>query len=283
MMSDVLKNNHLGGSALSLVRSVDNIDEIWQKSKSAYSDPKLLLKKKLSEINKISQLSKFKNTERVVAALIQIINTMKGLQRLASEHHIESKLYSGDGLERIYQLLGDNRVTRWWSKLCEETYDDHKQWMKLIEFLEKDLKVQQERMLIQEKSDEKRNTKQNSDGRQIGKNGAHFTNQCTEKKCYFCDETDDHIATAGPRRTEIIQYFACKKFVEMTPKERFQELRRKRYCFQCLFPGASQSTSKHNDGKCRRDFICKNVSHDKYPTKKHVLVCHKHKSKTTTK
>ena len=45
-----------------------------------------------------------------------------------------------------------------------------------------------------EKSDEKRNSKQNSDG----KNGAHFTNQSTEKKWYFCDETDDHIAIAGP-------------------------------------------------------------------------------------
>ena len=113
-MSDVLKNNHLAGSALSSVRSVDNIDKIWQSSKSASGDLKLVLKKKLSEINKISQLSKFKNTERVVAALIQIINTMKGLQRLASEHHVESKLYIGDGLACIYQLLGDNRVTRWW-------------------------------------------------------------------------------------------------------------------------------------------------------------------------
>ena len=79
MMSDVLKNNHLEGSALSLVRSVDNIDEISQRLKSAYGDPKLLLKKKLSEINKISQLSKLKDTERVVAALSQIISTMKDL------------------------------------------------------------------------------------------------------------------------------------------------------------------------------------------------------------
>ena len=108
MMSGVLKNNHLEGSALSLVRSVDNIDEIWQRWKSVYGDPKLLLKKKLSEISTINQLSKLKDTERVVAALSQIINTVKDLQRLASEHHIESKLYSGDGLERIYQLLGDN-------------------------------------------------------------------------------------------------------------------------------------------------------------------------------
>ena len=93
-------------------------------------------------------------------------------------------------------------------------------------------------------------------------------------------ETDDHIATAGPRETEIIQYFACKKFVEMTPKEKFQELRRKGYFFQCLLPRASQSTGKHSDGKFQRDFICKNVSHDKYPTKKHVLVCHEHRGTT---
>ena len=85
--------------------------------------------------------------------------------------------------------------------------------MKLIEFLEKDLKVQQQRMLIQEMSDEKMNTKQNSDFRQIGRNSAHFTNQSTEKKCYFCDETDNHIATVCPRGTEIIHYFVCKKFV----------------------------------------------------------------------
>ena len=138
-MLDVLKNNNWEGAALSLDRSSDNIDEIKQRLKSLYGDPKLLLKKKLSEINKISQFSKLKDIERVVAALSQIINTMKDLQRLASEYHIESKLYSGDGLERICQLLGDSRVTRW-SKLCEETYDDHEQWMKLIEFFEKDIK-----------------------------------------------------------------------------------------------------------------------------------------------
>ena len=62
---------------------------------------------------------------------------MKDLECLASEHHIESKLHSGDGLEGIYQLLNDNEVTRWLSKLCEETCD-HEQWVKLIEFLEKD-------------------------------------------------------------------------------------------------------------------------------------------------
>ena len=133
-------------------------------------------------------------------------------------------------------MHGDNRVTRCLSKLCEETYDDREQWMKLIELLEKDLRVQQQKMLIQEKSDEKRNSKQNSDSRQIRKNGAHFTNQSAEKKYYFCDEIDDDIARAGPRGTEIFQYFACKNFVKITLTERFKRLRRKKYCFQCLFP-----------------------------------------------
>ena len=78
---------------------------------------------------------------------------------------------------------------------------DHEQWMKLIVFIEKDLKLQQQRMWIQEKSDEKRNIKQNLYGRQSGTNGPHFTNQITEKKCHFCYEIDNHIATAGPRET----------------------------------------------------------------------------------
>ena len=64
MMSDVLKNNHLEGAANLLVRKVDDIDEIWERLKSAYGDPKVLLKK-------ISQLSKLEDTEKVAAALSQ--------------------------------------------------------------------------------------------------------------------------------------------------------------------------------------------------------------------
>ena len=55
-MSDVLKNNHLEGAALSLV-----------------------LKNKLFKINKISQLPKLIHTEKAGAALNQIINIMKDL------------------------------------------------------------------------------------------------------------------------------------------------------------------------------------------------------------
>ena len=63
-----------------------------------------------------------------------------------------------------------------------------------------------------------------------------------------------------------------KKFADITPNERFEELTRKEYCFQCFLPGAQQSTGKYSDGKCQRNYICKHRSHEKCPTKKHVLV-----------
>ena len=48
MMPDILKNNLLEGSALSLVLQVQEIDKIWARLKAAYGNPKLLLKKKIT-------------------------------------------------------------------------------------------------------------------------------------------------------------------------------------------------------------------------------------------
>ena len=80
MMPDILKINLLEGSALSLVHSVNNIDEIWARLKAAYGDPKLLLKRKLAEIGKINNLWKIRDTEKIVETLNKIINTMKDLK-----------------------------------------------------------------------------------------------------------------------------------------------------------------------------------------------------------
>ena len=57
MMSDLLKNNLLEESALSMVKSMtEDNEDIWKRLKGACGDPKLLLKKKLSQIGNISQL-----------------------------------------------------------------------------------------------------------------------------------------------------------------------------------------------------------------------------------
>ena len=103
--------------------------------------------------------------------------------------------------------------------------------------------------------------------------------QLQKSSASFCIESEEHVATNGPKVTNIIQYFAWKKFTEMTPSDRNQELKRQVFCIQCLFSGAMQNSGKHNDDKCQRKFICKEKSHNKFPTKKHVLVCHEHTKK----
>ena len=99
--------------------------------------------------------------------------------------------------------------------------------------------------------------------------------ESSDGKCHFCDEYG-HTRTNGPKGSLIVKYFSCEKFVKMTPRQQFKELRTKGLCFQCLYPGARQSRGKHSNGTCQNNFICKHALHDKYPCKKHVLTCAEH-------
>ena len=49
------------------------------------------------------------------------------------------------------------------------------------------------------------------------------------------------------------------------------------YCIQCLFPGAYQENGKYSNTK---EILFANISlkKKKNPIKKHVLVCHEHRS-----
>ena len=108
----------------------------------------MLLKKKLSQIGNVSQPWKLRGEEKLMEVLSKIINMMKGLYQLAEQHNIKSRLYSGDRLERIHQMIGHNLVTRWLSTICEVEYNDEQTWHHLIEILERDLKVQQQKPLF---------------------------------------------------------------------------------------------------------------------------------------
>ena len=92
----------------------------------------LLPKKKITEISRISQLSKLKDPDK----LVEHNQSYESLHSLASEHRIESRLCSGNGIERIYQLPGDNKATRWLSTMCGKSCNDETLWIKLIDFLE---------------------------------------------------------------------------------------------------------------------------------------------------
>ena len=149
MLLDLLINNYLEDRALSLIKSVRDISEIWDRLKLAYGNPKSMLKKKLCEISKFTALWKIKEPEKLMEGLSRIINLMKDLTTLTvKKHNIENQLYYSGSIHKIYQLLGENRVTKWLMKISDEDFSDEEQWQKLIQFLEKELRVQQQRCLI---------------------------------------------------------------------------------------------------------------------------------------
>ena len=165
MLPDLLINNYLEDPALSLVKCVKDISGIWDRLKSAYGDPKSMHKKKLCEISKFTALWIIKKPEKRMEGLIRLINLMKDLTTLAMKHNIENQLYSSDSIHKIYQLLGENRVTKWLMKISDEDLSYEEQWQKLNQFLEKELRVQQQRCLIRgdtksqnERDDKKRQT-----------------------------------------------------------------------------------------------------------------------------
>ena len=203
--------------------------------------PKVALKEKTTSFGSNKSNLETERFREKSGSSEQNDNTMKDLEHLACEHNIQARLCSGDGLDRIYQLLGDNRVTRWLSTICDDTCNDQELWSKLTEFLEKELRVQQQKLLIQGKNDDNRFRSNPKEKGQYNKHNVHFADIAkSDSKCYFCHENENHIATNGPKDSKIVQYFACQKFTEMTPSERFQLLRKKGYCIQCLFPGAYQ-------------------------------------------
>ena len=165
----------------------------------------MMFHKKMSTLTNFTPLWKTSNPEKASDALIKIINLIKDLMNLAEKHNIKEKLYNGDGLERIYSLLGE--------------LESEEQWSKLIKFLKKEARVHQQRSLIQRTNFKAPPSKKEDqlDNKKGYRGSSHVADGKTQKICSFCGESD-HVATNGPNQTKIIQYFSCRTFVEMTPK-----------------------------------------------------------------
>ena len=288
LLPDMLKNNYLEGPALLLAKDVVNIHDIWKRLKDAFGDCRIMLSKKLAEFNTMEHVWKQKDPSKEMESLNKIINLMRDLLQLSKRHNIENKLYYGDGIDCVYNLMGGNRLSRW--LMLTDVEEGEEQWLQLIQFLEKELKVCQQKAIIMEKNRKSTHQSQKAPFAVRTSNPSYYTgeskhadarssrqhNDRLNLTCSFCDELG-HVQTNGPGGIKLVQYFACKKFTQMSPQQRFQTLRAKGLCFQCLFPGAESNKGKHNEGYCQREFACKHLSHEKFPSRKHVLVCEEHK------
>ena len=107
MMLDLLKNNLLEGSALLLVKSMTGIEDIWKLMviQNCYW-------RKSHHRLGIQSTMENKGPKTKDRCFKKVIHMMRDLYQLAEQHNIKSRLYSGDGLETIYQIMGD-WVTRW--------------------------------------------------------------------------------------------------------------------------------------------------------------------------
>ena len=100
-LPDLLKNNFLAEPASTLLKSISNINKIWQRLKYAYGDTTIMLSRKLQILLR-SDL-KSMDPEKLIYAISIFTNILCELILLASKHGIEANLYYSDALPKIYQ------------------------------------------------------------------------------------------------------------------------------------------------------------------------------------
>ena len=151
-------------------------------------------------------------------------------------------------------------------------------WKRLAEFIQEEAKVYEEISLV-EKSSQPEKPRDGSSTSGEYKKSYNTESNLEENtlKCVLCGKTD-HVVTIDHFGRKVVQYFSCKVFSQMTPKERFKLLLEKGLYYQCLSPGASIERGKHKTALCYSKFICKHKSHLRYPRKKHILLCEDHKN-----
>lgn len=273
LLPDYLKMNYLDGSALLLVKETDDLEGIWAKLKEAFGCAMLLLQNKLSEVKKDGPLWKIKDKERLIPAISKLLNSMTELNNLAEKHSIKDQLYHHSYLALIFDIIGNDKKEKFTYQNIKVKLSCEEKWKKLMEFLTYELKVI-EHLVLDEKSKEQPPKYEPRKGNRDKEKPIYTSHNAnlTSNKCIFCDK-DDHVSIITKGGKELIHYFSCEKFVTMKPAERFQVLKNKNLCFQCLYPGAK----KNHEGNCYDQYACKHSSHKKFSKSKHVLVCEEHK------
>ena len=128
------------------------------------------------------------------------------------------------------------------TKLLDLNKNDEETWEEVIKFLDKEVKIQKQVLLF-----ERLNPK-NQDYTSRGYNVV----QAGKKKCLICEKTD-HVPTITNK-------------ANMNPMARFEELKRKKFCLECLTPGLKAG----HEGRCFDKYKFPDESHNHYKSGLHV-------------
>ena len=273
---DYLKRNYLTGPAVTLVDKIESIDDIWKKLFASFGNTRLLLENKISGLDNVGSLWRMTGDDKIGLALNTLVNTIHDLSSLAQTFEIENELYYGGCLEKILSLLGNKREREFICKGGNSNTSKPAEWQRLVIFL-KDEISQREKMALFLKSKKALIADLKEDNPHFKKNekpvkSVHQQQFAQTKNCHICKESG-HVITKNRDEQDVIQYYACKKFVEMSPEERKKALYERKLCAGCLEPGV-RFNSKHD---CPKTYLFPNDSHKKFSRGWHVLVCMRHR------
>ena len=268
LLPDFIKLHHLEGQALSVVKEIDNLEGIWDRLRLSFGNVNLLLANKLKTVEDSEPLHKIKGDERLVKALSKLKNLMTQLGVLAEKHGIEPSLYHSSNLARIYLLIGKKRQSDILKKVLDRDFSEKETWNEIVTYLDKELRLKEHMLLVTPCQ----NTQSEGAQRRRADDSYHVDTSNEARKCVICDKID-HEPTVTSRGNKVINYFSCEKFANMTAKKRFDILKSKHLCFQCLTPGFKSG----HQGDCFDKFKCPHESHNTHNRGLHVLICNQHK------
>ena len=86
-------------------------------------------------------------------------------------------------------MVFDDKLIKWLSYISDRNISDKGLWEQLVIFLERDLKVHQQKLLLQNKFDEIQQDRKDDDHKRYQvRSASHYSGQDHEGVCSFCDD-----------------------------------------------------------------------------------------------
>ena len=284
LLVQCLKNNHLQGRAKDSVGSLDAMESIWLRLESNFGNTTEMLMHHFQQINKMGHMNKQKTYTQKKHYLQALINSMQDAIDVATDHGLTGEVHHGPQLKKIVTLLENYLQTAWYRIVTIESLSQPNRWLRMIVFLEAELQIIQTRANETESASSdvagegvsrKEDTKDSSRDKRNSTNNNNIdrckikpdkVNVTRGEACNLCDDTHNNA------NKEFLQ---CKKFLEMTPKQRCSLVFSKKKCMQCL-SGSAKWNDKDHVKNCSSKWICQNDHHQKFERKLHFLICEAH-------